>query len=222
MIWENDQRKKKRAVSAALNENDFVWIFVENDWHLICWALSIRFYSLGFISIKNNQQRTFPNGGCTSKKNVRFIYQLPILPKCVSSQLQQMTIKNSKWNFDEKKCFNHQNTYHLTHFLSISSKSHVYSEIFICMTHLWQNIQSMQIIWINQNENHFSWENLHNTNDFLNNFLFQFYIIRSWFSWEINWIVFPSRWLHISRRIPKNALTKHDRVRWLCRILLQA
>lgn len=31
---------------------------------------------------------TFPNGGCTSKKNVRFMYQLPIFPKCVSSQLK--------------------------------------------------------------------------------------------------------------------------------------
>lgn len=30
---------------------------------------------------------TLPRGGCTSKKNVLFIYQLPIFPKCVSSQL---------------------------------------------------------------------------------------------------------------------------------------
>lgn len=38
---------------------------------------------------KFKKQATFPRGGCTSKKNVLFMYQLPIFPKWVSSQLKK-------------------------------------------------------------------------------------------------------------------------------------
>ena len=39
-----------------------------------------------------SERQTFPKGGWTSKKKVLLIYQLPILPKCVSSQLHETKV----------------------------------------------------------------------------------------------------------------------------------
>lgn len=48
---------------------------------------------------------TLPRGGCTSKKNVLFMYQLPIFPKCVSSQLNNNNNKIKMYQSIQPKCF---------------------------------------------------------------------------------------------------------------------
>lgn len=48
--------------------------------------LTSKMIFMNCVVLKIMRILTFPRGGWTSKKNVRFMYQLPIFPKCVSSQ----------------------------------------------------------------------------------------------------------------------------------------
>jgi len=54
---------------------------------------------------------TFPSGGCTSKNKVRFIYELAIFPKWVSSQLKA-TNKTNKTCYNQVMVQTSNNTYY--------------------------------------------------------------------------------------------------------------